>query len=87
MPAKSWKTKRRIIIKAEHTSKGRGLRCIVTNLFGESQSLYDDVYCVRGDMENRIKEQQLDLFADHTSGGQINFVYCNRVLLMFYCQH
>lgn len=65
--AKSWKTKRRIIIKAEHTSKGSNPRFIVTNLSGESQFLYDEVYCARGDMENRIKEQQLDLFADRTS--------------------
>ena len=65
--AKSWKTKRRIIIKAEHTSKGSNPRFIVTNLSGEPQSLYDEVYCARGDMENRIKEQQLDLFADRTS--------------------
>lgn len=65
--AKSWKTKRRIIIKAEHTSKGSNPRFIVTNLSGDPQLLYDDVYCARGDMENRIKEQQLDLFADRTS--------------------
>jgi len=39
----------------------------VTNLDGEAQTLYDDVYCARGEMENRIKEQQLDLFADRTS--------------------
>lgn len=65
--AKTWKTKRRIIIKAEHTSKGSNPRFIVTNLSGDPQSLYDDVYCARGDMENRIKEQQLDLFADRTS--------------------
>ena len=65
--AKSWKTKRRIIIKAEHTSKGSNPRFIVTNLSGKPQTLYDDVYCARGEMENRIKEQQLDLFADRTS--------------------
>lgn len=65
--AKTWKTTRRIIIKAEHTSKGSNPRFIVTNLSGDAQSLYDEVYCARGDMENRIKEQQLDLFADRTS--------------------
>ena len=43
------------------------MRCIVTNLEGEPQELYDDQYCARGDMENRIKEQQLGLFADRTS--------------------
>ena len=49
------------------TLKGSNPRFIVTNLSGDAQSLYDDVYCARGDMENRIKEQQLDLFADRTS--------------------
>jgi len=40
---------------------------MVTNLDGDPQRLYDKLYCARGDMENRIKEQQLDLFADRTS--------------------
>ena len=40
---------------------------IVTNLKGPSQSIYDGIYCARGEMENRIKEQQLGLFADRTS--------------------
>jgi hypothetical protein len=40
---------------------------VVTNLEGDGQRLYDKLYCQRGDMENRIKEQQLDLFADRTS--------------------
>jgi hypothetical protein len=39
----------------------------LTNLAGQSQHLYDDVYCHRGDMENHIKEQHLGLFADRTS--------------------
>ena len=67
-------TFRRVIIKAEHTEQGENPRCIVTNLTGEPQDLYDNVYCARGDMENRIKEQQLGLFADRT-GGAINFDY------------
>jgi Transposase DDE domain group 1 len=65
--AKSWKEERRIIVKAEHTSKGENPRFIVTNLVGDAQFLYEKIYCARGDMENRIKEQQLDLFADRTS--------------------
>jgi len=65
--AKSWKQARRILIKAEHTSKGANPRFVVTNLKEMPQALYDIVYCARGDMENRIKEQQLDLFADRTS--------------------
>ena len=65
--AGSWKCSRKVVVKAEYTSKGPNLRFIVTNLEGNSQHLYDKIYCARGDMENRIKEQQLDLFADRTS--------------------
>jgi hypothetical protein len=65
--AGSWDKKRRVIIKAEQLPQGPNCRFIVTNLGGKPQSLYDDVYCQRGDMENRIKEQQLHLFADRTS--------------------
>jgi hypothetical protein len=65
--AKTWLKKRRIIGKAEHTKDGSNPRFIVTNLQGDSQELYDNCYCARGNMENRIKEQQLDLFADRTS--------------------
>jgi len=65
--AKSWKHKRKVIGKAEISSQGENPRYLVTNLEGSSQFLYDDIYCARGDMENRIKEQQLDLFADRTS--------------------
>ena len=61
---------RRIIVKVEHTDRGENVRCIVTNLKGDRQELYDQVYCARGDMENRIKEQQLGLFADRTSTSQ-----------------
>lgn len=65
--AKSWGKERRVIVKAEHNSKGPNTRYIVTSLQGDPQHLYDKVYCQRGEMENRIKEQQLDLFADRTS--------------------
>ena len=65
--ALTWDRARRVIAKAEHTEQGSNPRYVVTNLDGEAQSLYDDVYCARGEMENRIKEQQLDLFADRTS--------------------
>ena len=65
--AKTWRKKRRVIAKAEHTGKGPNPRYIVTSLDGDPQQLYDKSYCARGDMENRIKEQQLDLFADRTS--------------------
>jgi Transposase DDE domain group 1 len=65
--AAKWDRKRKVIIKAEHTPKGANPRFVVTNVPGEAQELYEDVYCQRGEMENRIKEQQLDLFADRTS--------------------
>ena len=65
--AATWDRKRRVIIKAEHGSQGANPRFVVTNLPGDPHALYDDVYCQRGDMENRIKEQQLDLFAGRTS--------------------
>ena len=67
---KSWSRKRRVVGKAEILPKGNNPRFIVTNLTArewEASSLYEDFYCARGDMENRIKEQQLDLFADRTS--------------------
>jgi hypothetical protein len=65
--AATWDQERRVIVKAEHTDKGRNPRFVVTNLPGPAQSLYDTLYCARGEMENRIKEQQLGLFADRTS--------------------
>ena len=65
--AETWDKERRVIVKAEHLDKGSNPRFIVTSREGEPQQLYDDLYCARGEMENRIKEQQLGLFADRTS--------------------
>jgi len=65
--AATWDKKRRVIVKAEHSRRGGNPRYVVTNLEGGERELYDTVYCARGDMENRIKEQQLGLFADRTS--------------------
>lgn len=65
--AGTWDKARRVIVKAEHSWQGSNPRYVVTNLSGGDQDLYDGVYCRRGDMENRIKEQQLGLFADRTS--------------------
>lgn len=65
--AKTWTKERRIIMKAEHTIHGSNPRFVVTNLSGDPQDLYDELYCARGEMENRIKEQQLGLFSDRTS--------------------
>ena len=65
--AATWDRERRVLAKAEHTEQGRNPRYVVTNLVGDPKELYDKVYCARGEMENRIKEQQLDLFAGRTS--------------------
>jgi hypothetical protein len=65
--AESWDRPRRVIVKAEHTDRGSNPRFVVTNLEREPQPLYDEIYCARGEMENRIKEQQLGLFSDRTS--------------------
>jgi len=65
--AQSWDRQRRVLLKAEYTDKGSNPRFVVTNLPGEAQQLYDELFCARGEMENRIKEQQLGLFADRTS--------------------
>jgi len=68
----SWSRSRRVVGKAEHLAKGANPRFVVTSLSAEdypAQILYEQEYCGRGDMENRIKEQQLYLFADRTSAG------------------
>lgn len=68
--AYTWDKQRRVIVKAEQLQQGPNLRFVVSNLDGEPQALYDDLYCKRGEAENRIKEQQLGLFADRTSCHQ-----------------
>ncbi len=65
--AKTWTRRRRVIARLEHGTKGANPRYVVTNLEGDGKELYEQLYCQRGEMENRIKEQQLDLFADRTS--------------------
>ena len=62
-----WHRPRRVIARIKHGPKGRNPRFIVTNLDGQAKTLYEWVYCQRDEIENRIKEQQLDLFADRTS--------------------
>jgi hypothetical protein len=67
---KSWSCERRVIGKAEYLPNKANPRFVVTNLTARDASakrLYERLYCARGDMENRIKEQQLGLFADRTS--------------------
>jgi hypothetical protein len=68
---KSWSCKRRVIGKAEHSTEGANPRFIVTTLTGSPKRLYADVYCQRGNMELRIKEQQLYLFGDRSSAHPI----------------
>lgn len=67
---KSWSCNRRVIGKAEYLSKGSNPRFVVTSLPAreyEKRYMYEELYCARGEMENRIKEQQLDLFGDRAS--------------------
>ncbi len=80
---KSWSRARRVIGKAEHLAKGPNPRFVVTNLppsRGKARHLYEKLYCARGDMENRIKEQQLGLFADRTSAATLR---ANQLRLYF----
>jgi hypothetical protein len=67
---KSWQRERRVAAKAEHLDKGANPRFVVTSLAAEpftTRALHEELYCARGEMENRITEQQLALFADRTS--------------------
>lgn len=68
--AQSWAKERRVITRLEYGEQGNNPRYVVTNLAGEPQTLYDDVYCQRGEAENRIKEAQVGLFATRTSCQQ-----------------
>jgi hypothetical protein len=80
---KSWSRARRVIGKAEHLRQGANPRFVVTNLSAEefdARTLYEDEYCGRGEMENRIKEQQLYLFADRTSAHSMR---ANQLRLWF----
>jgi hypothetical protein len=67
--ARKWKHARKVIIRAEHSDYGSNPRFIVTSLTGISKNLYEDVYCARGEMENRIKEQ-VGLFCDRVSATE-----------------
>ena len=72
--ARSWPRERRVVAKAEHSDLGPNTRFVVTNLdIGDDpQGLYDGLYCERGEMENRIKDQQLGLFADRASSSDFD---------------
>ncbi len=80
---KSWSHDRRVVGKAEYLSKGANPRFVTTSLSKDkydARVLYEDKYCARGDMENRIKEQQLMLFADRTSSATMR---ANQLRLYF----
>lgn len=81
--AKSWSRKRRVVAKAERLEKGDNPRFVVSSLDAarlDARSLYEDLYCARGEMENRIKEQQLDLFADRAPTSRMR---SNQIRLYF----
>jgi hypothetical protein len=80
---KSWSRSRRVISKAEYLKKGANPRFVVTSISKDevdADFLYEKLYCARGEMENRIKEQQLYLFSDRTSTSQIR---SNQIRLYF----
>jgi hypothetical protein len=79
----SWSRRRRVVGKAEHTRGEANPRFVVTSLGPEraaARALYEELYCARGEMENRIKECQLDLFADRTSAATMR---ANQLRLWF----
>jgi hypothetical protein len=79
----SWSRSRRVVAKAEHLPRGANPRFVVTSLPAseiDARRLYEDIYCARGEVENRIKEQQLDLFADRTSATSMR---ANQLRLWF----
>ena len=80
---KSWSRSRRVVGKAEYMDRGENPRFVVTSLSAKSwpaARLYEQLYCARGEMENRIKEQQLYLFADRTSSATMR---ANQLRLWF----
>jgi DDE family transposase len=79
----TWSRERRVVAKAEHLAKGPNPRFVVTSLSAErraARALYEEDYCGRGEAENRIKEQQLHLFADRTSAHTMR---ANQIRLFF----
>ena len=82
---RSWSKKRRVVAKAEHLSDGANPRFVVTTIARKdvgARELYEDLYCARGNMENRIKEQQMGLFSDRTSSHTLR---ANQLRLWFSC--
>jgi hypothetical protein len=80
---KTWSRKRRVVAKAEYLEKGTNPRFVVTSIgknTKNAETVYENLYCERGNMENRIKEQQLYLFADRTSTSKMK---ANQLRLYF----
>lgn len=65
--AGTWRNSRRVVAKIEYNHHGSNLRCVVTNMTMPAKELYENNYCLRGNMENYIKQQKLDLRADRVS--------------------
>jgi Transposase DDE domain group 1 len=81
---RTWSRRRRVVAKAEWTKGEANPRFVVTSLRRDeckAKYLYEKVYCARGEMENRIKECQLDLYADRTSAATMR---ANQLRLWFY---
>jgi len=79
----TWSRARRVIGKAEILERGPNPRFVVTSLSrrqSKAREIYEQIYCARGEMENRIKEQQLYLFADRTSA---HLMRVNQIRLWF----
>jgi hypothetical protein len=88
----TWNRTRRVIAKVEHLAKGANPRFIVTSLPRKqfpAAPVYEDLYCGRGNMENRIKEQQAGLFADRTStatmrGNQLRLYFSSIAYMLMH---
>src|SRR2546421_403591 len=88
----TWSRTRRVVAKAEHLNKGSNPRFVVTSLAPRlfpAAVLYETIYCARGEMENRIKEQQLGMFADRTStatmrGNQLRLYFSSIAYILMH---
>lgn len=87
--AGKWKAERRIVVKAERNPLGPNTRYVATNLAGDSEHVYTKVYCARGEMENRFKETQTDLFGSRLSHGgfQDNWLRLLMSAMAYVLQH
>lgn len=84
-----WNARRRVIVKAERNPLGPNTRYVVTNLQDDPQTVYAEIYCARGEMENRFKETQTDLFGSRLSHGrfQDNWMRLLMSTLAYLLQH